>query len=192
MPNRGPLISGQSAMLLTIDSISEIGRFASLRHKAPQLSRLALVFARNAYGKSTICAVLRAAATGDAQAISARRRLGASNESKVRTLWERAGTVSFEGGRWHSNPEPVYVFDQDFVVRNVHVAGNVTRDNKRELFSVVIGQRGIDLARELDAADSEIKEPQQANAVPPSGHQASAADRERVDDYCTDGDPHRH
>ena len=41
-------------MLLKVESVEEIGRFASLKHKAPQFSELNLVYARNGYGKSTI------------------------------------------------------------------------------------------------------------------------------------------
>jgi hypothetical protein len=34
-------------MPLKLDAIEEIGRFSSLKHKAPQFGQLALVFARN-------------------------------------------------------------------------------------------------------------------------------------------------
>ena len=62
-------------MLLRLNSIEEIGRFATLHHRTEQLSRLSLIYARNGYGKSTICAILRSASEGQPRFIEARRRL---------------------------------------------------------------------------------------------------------------------
>ena len=103
-------------MLLRLNLLSEIGRFKALRHKAPQLSQLSLIYGRNAQGKSTVCAVLGSAAQSDPQLIATRKRLGARNEPTVALQWA-LGTVSFDNGRWNSSPGPVYIFDQEYVER---------------------------------------------------------------------------
>jgi hypothetical protein len=143
-------------VLLRLDLLADIGRFKSLRHKAPQFSKLSLVYGRNAQGKSTVCAVLGSAALSDPQLIATRKRLGSRTEPRVALEWA-IGTVSFNGGRWNSSPGRVYIFDQEYVERNVHVSGSVTRDNKRQLLQVIIGQRGVDLAREIATTDTEIR-----------------------------------
>ncbi len=126
-------------MLLRLDVLEEIGRFAALRHKAEQFNRLSLVFARNGYGKSTLCAVLRSASEDQPNYITARRRLDASKESRVQSTWAPARTVAFGGGKWNSCPGKIYVFDQEFVHQNLHVGESVTRENKRSLLPVVLG-----------------------------------------------------
>jgi wobble nucleotide-excising tRNase len=143
-------------VLLRLDLLAEIGRFKILRHKAPQFSKLSLIYGRNAQGKSTVCAVLGSAALSDPQLIATRKRLGATTEPRV-ALECAIGTVSFNSGRWNSSPGRIYIFDQDYVERNVHVSGSVTRDNKRQLLQVIIGQRGVDLARDIATTDTEIR-----------------------------------
>jgi hypothetical protein len=143
-------------VLLRLELLAEIGRFKSLRHKAPQFTKLSLVYGRNAQGKSTVCAVLGSAALSDPQLIATRKRLGARTEPRV-ALEGATGTVSFNSGRWNGSLGRVYIFDQDYVERNVHVSGSVTRDNKRQLLQVIIGQTGVELAREIAATDTETK-----------------------------------
>jgi hypothetical protein len=61
-----------ASVLLRLELLAEIGRFKSLRHKAPQLTKLSLVYGRNAQGKSTVCAVLGSAALSDPRLIATR------------------------------------------------------------------------------------------------------------------------
>src|SRR5277367_1078899 len=126
-------------MLLKLNAIEEIGRFAMLRHQAEPFSRLSLVFARNGYGKSTLCAILRSASEERPNYIQVRRRLDAKKESRVQSKWASGATVAFGGGKWNSCPGKVYVFDQEFILRNLHVGESVTRENKRSLLPVVLG-----------------------------------------------------
>ena len=144
-------------MLHKVDSLSEIGRFATLRHKAPQFARLTLLFAKNAYGKSTICAVLSAAAERDPLGIYSRRRLDAAAEPRVSIEWDTS-VAAFDRGSWNRDISPIAIFDQDYVERNVHVAGHVTRTNKRELLPVVVGETGVQLAKDVEGIDAEIRQ----------------------------------
>src|SRR4051794_30426195 len=125
-------------MLLKIEAIQEVGRFSLLKHKAPQFGRLALVYARNGYGKSTLCSILRSAAEQDNLIIAARRRLGAVAESTIQTLWQAGEPVVFSSGKWNVCPGNVNIFDAEYIRRNLHVADNVTRENKRNLIPVVL------------------------------------------------------
>lgn len=144
-------------MLLKIESIEEIGRFATLKHKAPQFGALTLIFARNGYGKSTLCSILRSAAEQDGFLISARRRLGALGASLANTQWKKHGAVKFSAGAWNSCPGPVHIFDAEYVHRNLHVAESVTRDNKRSLINVIFGDQGVKLAKAVSDLDAEQK-----------------------------------
>ncbi len=145
------------AVLVKLDELQEIGRFASLKHKAPQFARLTLIYARNAYGKSTLSAVLRSASEGNPDYISARKKLDAKGDPSVRSSWF-GGPVNFEQGQWKGQPSRIYVFDQEFVQQNVHVGDSVTRDNKRSLVPVVLGEEGVRLARRIVDLDQSQRE----------------------------------
>ena len=47
------------------------------------------------------------------------------------------------------------MFDQDYVLKNLHVGENITRENKRNLLPVVLGEEGVALARHISALDQE-------------------------------------
>lgn len=142
-------------MLQRLNAIEEIGRFSKLTHKAEALTRLSLIFARNGYGKSTLCAILRSASDGNASHISARRKLGATGDSRVQSTWASGATVSFSAGKWNGCPGKIHVFDQEYVAKNLHVGDSVTRDNKRSLLPVVLGDEGVKLADEVNRLDAE-------------------------------------
>ena len=144
-------------MFLKLDELQEIGRFASLKHKAPHFAQLSLVYARNGYGKSTMSAVVRSAAENKPEYISARRKLDATNPCLVKSTWA-LGSVNFNGGTWSGATPKTYVFDQDFVQQNVHVGDSVTRDIKRSLLPVVLGEEGVKLGRKVVDLDQEQRE----------------------------------
>lgn len=145
-------------MLLKIDLIVQIGRFFKLAHKAPQFGPLTLIYGRNGYGKSTLCAILRSAAEQDANLIAARRRLGATVDSSVQTQWDADGAITFSAGGWNACPANVYIFDAEYVRQNVYVGDTVTRENKRNLIPVVLGEQGVKLAENVSSLDALQKE----------------------------------
>jgi len=142
-------------VLIKVDKLGHIGRFEELRHRAEPMKRLALLFARNGMGKSTICAVLRSAVAQDAKAIDERVHLGKAGAPMASLEVDGVGTVAFNNGAWNRAASPMLVFDQEFIRQNVHAAEEVTRDNKRGLFRVIIGSTGVTLAREIEALDEE-------------------------------------
>ena len=145
-------------MLQKFNAVEEIGRFSKLTHRAESLTKLSLIFGRNGYGKSTLCSILRSAADGKAHHITARRRLGAVNDSRVETAWASGATVAYSAGKWNACPGKIHIFDQDYVSQNLHVGDSVTRDNKRSLLPVVLGDQGVVLANKVVELDREQRE----------------------------------
>lgn len=145
-------------MLLRVDAVQEVGRFSSLKHKAPAFGRLSFIYARNGLGKSTLCSILRSAVEEDGKLIAARKRLGSVAESRVQTKWQTHGQIDFSGGKWNGCPGDVFIFDLEFVLRNLHVGESVTRDNKRNLVPVVLGAQGTSLAAKISNLDKEQRE----------------------------------
>lgn len=142
-------------MLTKVDRLAHVGRFQVLQHKAENFKQLALVFARNGFGKSTICAVLRSAAMQDPRLIAEREHLGPPGVPSATLQFDPQGTVAFNHGSWNRTPPPLLLFDQEYVKANVHVAEEVTKDNKRGLLQVILGATGVSLARQLAELDAE-------------------------------------
>ena len=142
-------------MLTKVDRLAHIGRFQTLQHKAEGFKQLALVFARNGFGKSTVCAVLRSAAMQDPRLIAERAHLGPPGVPSATLQFDPQGTVAFNNGSWNRTPPPLLLFDQEYVKANVHVAEEVTKDNKRGLLQVILGATGVSLARQLADLDAE-------------------------------------
>lgn len=145
-------------MLHRFRSVEEIGRFAKLTHKAEAFTRLSLIFARNGYGKSTLCSILRSAADGSPHPITARKRLGAINDSRVDSLWASGATIAYSAGTWNACPGRVHIFDLEYVSKNLHLGDSVTRENKRSLLPIVLGDEGVALAEKVNGLDSEQRD----------------------------------
>ncbi len=145
-------------MLIRIEKFEEIGRFAVLKHSAPRFEKLNLIYARNGYGKSTICSVLRSLSENNANFILARQRLGASRLPLVNLKWgDETSSVTFSKGSWNQNANSIHIFDNEYVKRNLHVGDSVTRDNKRNLLPIVLGVKGVELANIIAKIDAEQK-----------------------------------
>lgn len=163
-------------MLTRIDHLKNVGRFTSFKQRADALGPLALLFARNGYGKTTLCAVLRSAAAQNSAPIDERQHLGNAGPPEASLTFDPTGAVVFQNGAWNRAPPSVLTFDGEFVRRNVHTADEVTRDNKRQLLRVIVGAAGVRLAEivtEIDAKNTrlnaELKEIERAiHAAHPS------------------------
>ena len=148
-------------MLSKIISIQNIGRFENSNAKPnPNLKKHTIVFAPNAAGKSTICAILRSLSSGDPTEILGRRRLGRKGEPRV-DLMTSSGKVTYSDQTWSKNTTTVSIFDSAFIERNVYSGSIVDLSNRRQLYRVIIGQKGAKLAEE-EANLSELAKEKQA------------------------------
>lgn len=141
-------------MLTRIDQLKNIGRFTSFKQRADALGPLALLFARNGYGKTTLCAVLRSAAVQNSTPIDERQHLGNAGPPEAALTFDPTGSVVFQNGTWNRSPPSILTFDGEFVRRNVHTADEVTRDNKRQLLRVIVGAGGVRLAETVNDIDT--------------------------------------
>src|SRR3546814_12917160 len=99
-------------MLTKVERLAHIGRFQTLQHRAEGFKRLALLFARNGYGMSTICAVLRSAATQRPQLISEREHLGKAEIQAATNQFAPPQTIAFKHGSWKCSQHPILNFDK--------------------------------------------------------------------------------
>lgn len=141
-------------MLTRIDRLKNIGRFTSFKQRSDGLGQLALLFARNGYGKTTLCAVLRSASTQDSAPIDERLHLGNAGLPEAALTFDPTGPVVFQNGSWNRTPPSILTFDGEYIRRNVYAADEVTRDNKRQLLRVIVGATGVRLAETVTGIDA--------------------------------------
>jgi wobble nucleotide-excising tRNase len=146
-------------VLKKVISIRNVGRFASFGATGDvMLRRYNLVFAENGRGKTTLCAILRSLQSGEPAPILGRKTLGVSEEPDVEILLDGGSLAVFRDGQWTSTVPHLAVFDEVFVNSNVYSGDAVTIDQKRGLYGVVIGERGVGLARRVAELDAAIRD----------------------------------
>jgi wobble nucleotide-excising tRNase len=151
-------------MIKRINTLKRVGRFIELHSAAGadhDFAELNVVFASNAAGKSTLCDVLRSMTSGEAAYVVGRRRLDAGNDPEVVVSLD--GTtppqiVRFHNGAWANGAAcpKIHVYDDRFVAENVLVGHHINVDQRRNLYGLVIGARGIALKQAVDDAEAQL------------------------------------
>ena len=138
-------------------SIKNIGRFRDCSpHGDVTFRRLTLLFAENGRGKTTLCAILRSLKTGQHEFISARKTLGANGPASVQIRFN-GNTVLFSNGAWNSIYSDIVIFDSVFIHDNVYAGDYIDHDHKKNLYRVIVGPQGVQLAKQIEDLDGKIR-----------------------------------
>ncbi len=124
------------------DSVTTVGNIA--------LGRTTLIYAENGRGKTTLAAVLRSLATGDAISIVERRRLAALHPPHV--IIGCAGgspAAMFVNGAWSRTLANMVFFDDVFIDQNVYSGLVVGVDHRQNLHELILGAHGVALNQQL-------------------------------------------
>lgn len=139
-------------------SIKNIARFRDCIPRGDVTFRkLTLLFAENGRGKTTLCAILRSLATGQHGFISERKTLGASDPVAVQ-IRLGGNTVSFSNGAWSTAHPNIAIFDSVFIHDNVYAGDYVDHGHKKNLYQVIVGAQGVQLAQQIEELDGKIRE----------------------------------
>ncbi|YCM45178.1 AAA family ATPase [Verrucomicrobiaceae bacterium 227] len=151
-------------MIKRINTLKSVGRFIELHSAAGadhDFAELNVVFASNAAGKSTLCDVLRSMTSGEAAYVVGRKRLDAGNDPEIVVSLDGATppqVVRFQNGAWANaaaSPK-IHIYDDRFVAENVLVGHHINVDQRRNLYGLIIGARGITLKQAVDAAEAQL------------------------------------
>lgn len=139
-------------------SIKNIGRFRNCSPRGDVTFRkLTLLFAENGRGKTTLCAILRSLQTGQPEFISERRTLGATDPESVQ-IRLGGNTLTFEANGWSSIHSDIAVFDSVFVHDNVYAGDHVEHEHRKNLYRVIVGTQGVQLAKQIEELDGKIRD----------------------------------
>lgn len=144
-------------MISKFISIKNVGRFENYQAEGDvTFKRYTLVYAGNGRGKTTLCAILRSAQSGDSSHVIGRKTLSSSGSQSIQILTPQ-GSISFDGKAWSSTAGDIAIFDQNFISENVYSGDVVSLDNRRNLYRVVLGEAGVAIAKSLEALDGESR-----------------------------------
>lgn len=145
-------------MLEKIVQIKNVGRF---RHYGASgdvtFRKLTLIYAENGRGKTTLCAVLRSLQNGRPEFISERKTLATTEPAFVHIRLNGAD-YRFTNSAWTIQHSNIIIFDQVFVNDNVYSGNYVAHEHKKNLYRIVVGEQGVQLARQIEDLDGKIRE----------------------------------
>lgn len=146
-------------MITRLQLLRNVGQFDNVSAPATlDLKRLALVYAENGRGKTTLAAILRSLATGESLPINERKRLGAAHPPEVRIACTGGPRpAAFVDGTWDRTCPAVTVFDDVFVDRNVYSGLEVAPEHRQNLHDLILGAQGVTLARRVDDLATQIR-----------------------------------
>jgi len=148
-------------MIKRINVLKDVGRFSvfsSTRGSQGDFSKLNVIYASNASGKSTICDVFRSLGTGNPAYVTGRKRLGSDNQPEIVVLLEGGQAARFLNGQWidRDSCPPIHVYDDRFVAENVFIGHHISVDQRRNLYGLVMGDQAIALKQAVDTAEQQL------------------------------------
>ena len=146
-------------MINRLQLLRNIGQFDSVNAGANiALARVTLVYAENGRGKTTLSAVFRSLATGDAIPIAERRRLAAPDPPHIVVDCDGGPPPAmFQNNAWNRTLPRVAVFDDVFVDENVYSGLAVGPDHRKNLHELILGARGVALNAQVQQLVGQIE-----------------------------------
>lgn len=142
-------------MISKIRQIRGIGRFKNFVPDPPiELGDVTIIFGENGKGKSSLAAIFRSIASGNLDDLDRRTTIGANRKSIVIGL-DDGNKIAYSspGQTWSRILDNLLVFDETFIHENVSIGPLVDIDQRRNLNSVILGNK----ARQLSLQEEEVK-----------------------------------
>lgn len=144
-----------------ITQIRHVGKFKQAGIRGGEYNKYTLMYGGNGRGKSTLCAIIRSLQQNDPQIITKRRTFKVTKAQEVQLLLD-TGPVNFNGTAWGAHHPDIHIFDQQFILDNIHTGNEVGIDQRRNFYRVVVGPKGVELATAIDDLDSQATAAQTA------------------------------
>ena len=154
-------------MLKRIQEIKSIGCFYNDQPAAIQFEPLTFIFGENCYGKSTLCDVFRSLSDNNPEYITDRKTVpNPQNQNQAIRLnlsWGDGNGESpfvFNQSGWNPalpDDAQIFVFDTDFIHRNVFTGLTIERKNQENITQFVMGEAGVRTAKDIEDAKVELR-----------------------------------
>lgn len=145
-------------MLKKFIEIKNIGKFTDCKASGDvELKKLNVICAENGRGKTTLCDILRSLKTGKPDYIVGRKTLGNSDSQNANLRFQNDNLI-FSNGAWNNSFQEIEIYDSTFIHENVYAGDRIDHDHKKNLYKVIVGQKGVELALKVVELDGKIRE----------------------------------
>ncbi|MFH1689541.1 MAG: AAA family ATPase [Candidatus Eisenbacteria bacterium] len=171
-------------MIDRLKYLNNIGRFESVSSSGQtDLGKLTLLFSENGRGKTTLCALLRSLDSGDPAPILERRRLSATAEPHAVIRCD-GDDISFDGKSWRGSGPRIFIYDDHFIDANVCSGLDVEASHRKGVHALVLGERGVQKEREVQALTKEIAQHQAELRAAEQAVPLEARAGMSIDEFC--------
>ena len=172
-------------MIQYLKLLRQIGQFDAVNAGGQlPLAKLALVYAENSRGKTTLAAILRSLKTGDGSLISERHRLAAVDPPQVVLSIDGSPPYVFQSGTWSAALPDVVIFDDVFVAENICSGIEVATQHRQKLHELIVGAQGVALNSTLQGFIEKIEAHNQALRTKADAIPAARRGPLSVDAFC--------
>lgn len=155
-------------MLKRISHIKNVGSFHDCQARPVGCDKITLLFGRNTYGKSTLGDIFSSLQRNDPNLILSRSSIpGDGSGQKVDLAFaldnesERDGQALFRQGIWEHplrESHNLRVYDDAFFHEHVFAARKFTRDTKVKFSDFILGEQGVQTAKDIAQKKSEKRQ----------------------------------
>lgn len=171
-------------MLTNINLIRNVGRFDSVSSGSNiPFDEFTVLYGENGRGKTTISAILKSLASGNADLIEQRHRLGAHYPPHVVVASEIDQHI-YQNAAWSTAHEKIVVFDDAFVAQNVCSGIEIDTAHCKNLHELIIGAQGVALNNTLQTHVKQIEELNSGLRKLAANIPASVRGPLNVDQFC--------
>lgn len=136
-------------MIDRFDLIRNTGQFASVSPPVGIVfTPFTLIYAENGRGKTTMASIFRSLATGDANLVLDRKRLGSQHPPHI-VVSQGGGQSVFQNGTWSQALPDIAIFDDSFVADNICAGIELQTSHRQNLHELILGSQGVTLSNAL-------------------------------------------
>lgn len=175
-------------MLKRIKEVLEIGGIKKLVG-CPSIvfKKITIIFGLNAYGKTILADIFHAISNNDAESIKNKKSIpNTSEEQKIDFSFlkdTKEQSVIFENGDWKDNFQKgnIFVFDNDFIHKNLIAGVKIDRENKEGFTSFVFGEESVKKVKEIEKKNEDLKEKKKSLKKP--NYVSEEMDDKKIDKF---------
>ena len=153
-------------MLKRIIEIKGVGCFRNTRAADLQFENLTFIYGENCYGKSTLCDIFRSISENNPLIILNRKSVPSPDNNKQKITFNfltplnnNEVQTTFSDSTWNLNLDSlqIYVFDTDFIHRNIFTGLSIERKNQENITRFVLGEENVEIARQIAVLSSSLR-----------------------------------
>lgn len=141
--------------------VQNLGKFLDYKTAGDMIfSDFSIIYGENGKGKTTFSTILRSLKTGDTSLLLEKKSTNATGPISIEILLENNKKATYEETKnsWSISNQDLEIFDSVHVNNNVYSGDHVDHLHKKNLYYLVIGEYGVNLANEINSLDARIKQ----------------------------------